>query len=153
MKAEFINPFLSASTEILMQVCNTTIQKKPLFIKQGMTKLKNVTISIGIFGDVQGNLILNLDKKTALDIASKMMGGYPVSELDEITTSAVSELGNMIAGHSGMYFSNENKKIDITPPTVTINSDISKINYMYQAICVPLLFDNGNEIEIDISIL
>lgn len=72
-----------------------------------------------------------------------MMGGYEVAELDELATSAISELCNMVAGHAGMYFGKDNIIIDITPPDITVNCSLSKRNYTSQAICVPLLLSNG----------
>ncbi|MDP4145902.1 MAG: chemotaxis protein CheX [Bacillota bacterium] len=153
MKVEYINPFLTASSDILKQVCNINVEKKPLFIKQGILNLKEITITVGITGDVKGNLILNLDKSTALIIASRMMGGFEVTELNEIAASAVSELGNMIAGQSGMHFSSLNKNIDITPPIMHINSKDAQMNYEQQTVCVPMHLDVDGIIEVDISLI
>lgn len=153
LKVENINPFLSASSELLKQMCNIEVEKRPLYVKEGVVRLKNITITIGVTGDIKGNFIINLDKEAAMDIASKMMGGYEVTELNELTTSAVSELCNMIAGHSGIYFSNEHKNIDITPPAIYINSGDSQMNYKTKTLCVPLVFSNGHIMELDVSIM
>nr|WP_242851564.1 chemotaxis protein CheX [Clostridium sp. DMHC 10] len=97
--------------------------------------------------------MLGFDKGTAMRIASKMMGGFPVEELNEITASAVSEICNMIAGQSGIHFSHQNKKIDITPPIMQINKPEAKMNYNNQTICIPLALDIGGTLELDISIV
>ncbi len=44
--------------------------------------------------------------------------GMPVTELDDMATSAISELGNMIMGNAATIFSTKGIVIDITPPTV-----------------------------------
>lgn len=152
MKVEYVNPFLTASKDIFSQVCNININKNQLYVKQGFVKLNDVTITVGITGDVKGNIIINLNKETAMAIASKMMGGYEVTELNEITTSAVSELCNMIAGQSGIHFNEMQKNIDITPPIIQINNENSLINYEKQTVCVPLGLDIGKIMELDISI-
>lgn len=152
MKVEYVNPFLAASVDIFKMVCNDDIIKKQLYVKQGFVKLRDVTVTIGITGDVKGNIIISLDKETAMTIASKMMGGYEVNELNEITTSAISELCNMIAGKAGMHFSEMKKNIDITPPIIQINNNESKLNYDKQTVCVPLDLNLGGIMEIDIAV-
>lgn len=152
MKVEFINPFLISSVDILKQVCNINVGKERLFLKRGFTQLKDITITIGITGDVKGNLILGFDRDAAMQIASRMMGGFPVTELNEITASAIAEICNMIAGQSGIHFSDMNTNIDITPPIMQINKDEAKMNYANQAICIPLSLDIGGTLEVDISI-
>lgn len=153
MKVEYVNPFLTASKDILSQVCSINVTKNQLFVKQGFVKLKDVTITVGITGDVKGNIIINFDKETAMSIASRMMGGFEVTELNEITTSAVSELCNMIAGQSGIHFNELKKNIDITPPIIQINNENSILNYEKQTVCIPLGLDEINRVmEIDVSI-
>ncbi len=44
--------------------------------------------------------------------------GMPVTELDDMAMSAISELGNMIMGNAATIFSTKGIVIDITPPTV-----------------------------------
>lgn len=153
MNVGYVNPFIDSCGEILQQVANISFTKGKMFVKQGMINLKDVSVTIGVFGNVTGNFHLNLTKDAALNIASAMMGGYQLTDLDELTTSAISELCNMIAGHAGMHFSSQNQKIDITPPDVTVNLGNSKRNYTMQAICIPLILSNGCEIDIDIALL
>jgi hypothetical protein len=44
--------------------------------------------------------VISLSKETALSVASLMMGGMLVTELDDLSKSAISELGNMIMGNT-----------------------------------------------------
>ena len=153
MNVSYINPFIESCTEILKQVLNLNFEKGHMYIKQGFVMLKDVSISIGVTGEVNGNFYLNISKETSLQIVSTMMGGSEIDELDELATSAISELCNMLAGHAGMYFAKDNIIIDITPPDITVNGGTSKRNYTSQAICVPLQLSNGGLIELDISLI
>lgn len=152
MKAEYINPFFDSSSVILNEMCGISANKKQPYIKQGMTLIKTITITIGVTGKLKGNIIISMDRMSALNLASVMMGGMTISELDEITMSAISELGNMIAGRAGMIFSNNEIDIDITPPVSALNHPDSKINYSMSTICVPFVLSNGSEFEIDIAL-
>ncbi|WP_234121392.1 chemotaxis protein CheX [Clostridium hydrogenum] len=153
MKVEYINPFIVSSIDILKQVCNISVSKNQLFVKKGFTQLKDVTISVGVTGDIKGNFVMGFDRETAMNIASIMMGGFPVTEFNEITASAVSEICNMIGGQSGIHFSDINTKIDITPPMMQINREHATANYANQTICVPLSLDIGGTLELDVCII
>lgn len=77
-----------------------------------------MVILIGVTGEMRGQVVLSIDEKKACEIASRMMMGMPVPELDDMAISAISELGNMIMGNAATVFSVRNIGIDITPPTV-----------------------------------
>ncbi len=152
IKAEFINPFFSASKDVLEQVCNISSTRSEIYAKNGLIKEKDLKITIGISGDIEGAISLNFDKVTALEIASRMMGGFEINELNEIATSAVSELCNMIAGKSGVNFAEMKKNIDITPPVVEVNGQNCVKNYEKKILCIPLALDLGKTMEIDVAI-
>ena len=58
---------------------------------------------------------------TALGVVSKMMM-MPVNAIDAIGQSAISELGNMVAGNAATVFANNNIMIDITPPDYCVGA-------------------------------
>lgn len=75
----------------------------------------------------------------------------PVTELNEFSMSALSELGNMILGNAATIFSTQNILIDITPPTLV--RGFFRIDNAYaQNICIPLYMANGKTIELDVAI-
>lgn len=158
MKVEYINPFLVSSVDIFKQVCHLDIDiensKRKLFIKTLPTIPDEVRLTIGITGDIKGNVSLNMNKETALFIAScmlkSMMGmDMQFTELDDMVRSTISELGNMIAGNSSSVFYSMSKSINITPPMLMIENT-GKI-YQDKTLCVPL-FIGEHKIEIDVSI-
>ena len=77
--------------------------------------------------------------------------GMPVTELDDMATSAISELGNMIMGNAATIFSTKGIVIDITPPTVCQGSMTITQTYA-QNICVPIQAGDGLSLELDIAI-
>lgn len=101
-----------------------------------------MVILIGVTGEMRGQVVLSIDEKKACEIASRMMMGMPVPELDDMAISAISELGNMIMGNAATVFSVRNIGIDITPPTV--GRGTGKIYTMYtKNIAIPLLTDDS----------
>jgi chemotaxis protein CheX len=151
MKAEYINPFLQAFDNVIGQVINVKAVKGNLFVKEGSVKSGDVVITIGVTGDLTGSVILNMSEESAKYIASKMMFGMEVKELDDMAKSAISELGNMIAGNSASFFLDIGKNINITPPSLYTGSNMTIYAYKGKALCVPMKLENYT-VEIDISL-
>ena len=74
-----------------------------------------------------------------------------ITKLDELSLSALSELGNMILGNAATVLSTKGKIVDITPPSI-IRGDFTLASAYTQNICVPLSYDDNKVIELDISL-
>ena len=79
-----------------------------------------------------------MNRSVALNIASNMMGGAEIAELDEISKSAISELANMILGNTATILYNKGIGIEITPPTFLMGENLQISNSKMTTICVPL---------------
>ena len=117
INAEHINTFLMAASKVISETCNLTPKVGKPYIRNNTFTSDSIVIMIGVTGEMQGQVMLAFKKPVALTIASKMMF-MEVKELDEISTSAICELGNMIMGNASTAFSVKNIGIDITPPTM-----------------------------------
>lgn len=150
MKAEYINSFLSAFENVTTQVLNEKISRGKIYSKDKSKDIDGVLISIGVTGDLKGYVMLGMNEDTALNIASKMMCGMKIINFDEIARSAVSELGNMIAGNSAITLFELGKKVDITPPELYTSKDIFEI-IDESTVCVPMQIKE-DKIEINICL-
>ncbi|SHJ83859.1 chemotaxis protein CheX [Paramaledivibacter caminithermalis] len=151
MKAEYINPFIKASKEILTQMTQLNFQVGKPTLKTSPYSANNIVILIGITGDIKGQAMLSFDESMALKVVSKMMGGMEIKDLDDIGKSALSELGNMILGNSATLLFNIGVEIDITPPTLMTGENLSVSGNQMQVISVPLDSD-GEKIDLSIFI-
>lgn len=152
MNVENINVFILAGKSVLKQACGIDASVGKPYLKKSTFGGDAVSLFIGITGDLKGQVILNMSSNVAKQVASALMGGFPVVELDEMSKSAVSELGNMILGNSATNFSQMGVKIDITPPSLVIGDNITITPAAAQAICVPIILCENAIIEMDIII-
>ncbi|MGM0378113.1 MAG: chemotaxis protein CheX [Bacillota bacterium] len=125
MKAKYINPFIKASKKVLEKTMGLEPKMGSPYVKSTPFPLKEVILVIGITGQVKGQIVIGMQQETAKKVASKMMMGMEVPELNEMAKSALSELGNMILGNTATLIANEGVEIDITPPTLMVGKDIS----------------------------
>lgn len=150
LKSEHLNPFLMASTRILKEMCFVDTRLGKPYIKDPLFLEDTLIIIIGFTGEIRGQVMIAFETKIACDIASRMMQ-MPVPVMDDISKSAICELGNMIMGNTAIIFSTRGIAIDITPPTVG-NGTISFTNNYAKNICIPLIYENNKAIEFNIAL-
>src|SRR4051812_36018948 len=101
MKAEFINPFLTASYSVLATVLGQMPERGPVNVQPHVTTNQQVNVVCGVTGRLHGQIILGMCQTTANRLAS-VMYGTPCKFFDSFVASAVAELGNMISGNALM---------------------------------------------------
>ncbi|HWQ42155.1 MAG TPA: chemotaxis protein CheX [Desulfosporosinus sp.] len=151
MKSEYINPFLSASAEMIEQVAGLKTKIGKVYVKNVPYRSENTLVLIGITGGFHGSVVMSFSKEICCKIASAMMGCPLITELDEIAKSAIGELCNMILGYTATLFSRNKIIVDITPPTILTGDNIQLSIPNTVIVCIPLLFEDGNQIEINVS--
>ena len=151
LNVEFINPFLIATVGILKDMCQVVLKVEKPYIKINEFADESILIMIGITGEMRGQVIIALTVENACDVASKMMMGMPVTELNELSISAISELGNMIMGNSATILSTKGIGIDITPPTIC-RGNLSLTTSYAKNICIPFSYENKVLMELDIAV-
>ena len=98
MKAEWINPFLNATVNVLSTMAQTTATAGKPHLKKDSTTFGEVTGVIGMSGaNVAGNMIISFDKTAILNIVSQMLG-EAYQEINKDIVDAVGEITNMICG-------------------------------------------------------
>jgi len=153
MNVEYINPFIEASQTVLKQTANIDAKLGNVFLKNSPYKSDCVVIIVGLTGKIRGQAIFSMAKKVAMDIASAMMGGMPITELDEMGKSAISELSNMILGNAATILYKKGIGIEITPPSLLMGDNLQISPNKMKTICIPLIFSDGQQMEIDISVV
>jgi chemotaxis protein CheX len=149
LDANFINPFLTSS----VQVIETLINIKPVVGKLNVKDMRymndRVWLRIDTKGQLEKNIIFGFPERMTMNIVSKMMGGMPITEMDEICRSAVAELGNMISGNASTMLSINGFLVDITPPSVI---DVSSVYWGKKAFSIPVTIDAVGEFDINIIV-
>jgi chemotaxis protein CheX len=151
MIAQYIHPFLESASTVIQQLCNVSITRGEITLKNLSLHHDHTWIRIGMTGELNGDVIFGLHNEVALKIVSAMMGGFPVSELDEIGKSAISELGNMISGNASTLLFHQGVTIDITPPVLIQNHDIL-LTETAKALSAPLDIYEMGQMEIQMIV-
>ena len=160
MRVEYINPFVEAAFNVLKEVLNM-MGGEPVEVKRGDLYLKSSNMSImgvaglvGLAGDVEGRVLFDMTKATALFVAGTMNGEeFPV--IDEMVKATITELANMITAQAVTKLHDLGFKFDLTPPALFTgeNMEISN-NLDVEALIVPMeLGAGGSNGKIEINVV
>lgn len=153
VNVDLINPFISAAQSVLRDLSQITTKVGKPYLKNPEYEGEVLTIIIGITGELRGQVIFSMLEGEACSIASKMMMGMPVPELNDMAKSAVSEMTNMILGNAATIFSTKGTTVDITPPNLVLGSNMSFTVSDSRTICVPIEYEDGTTLlELNIAI-
>lgn len=152
MNVEYINPIIQAATYVLREMCGLEVSVSKPYLSQVFYEEKIFIVMIGITGELHGQVILGMKENVACDMAQHMMMGMPVNELNDMAKSALGELMNMTMGNAVTEFFNRNIKLDITPPTMALSNNIDIRISNTKMICIPIIYNNSNLIELHVAI-
>lgn len=149
MDAKLINPFLQSFNDIMPQL-GFEIERGKISLKEEIGGT-GITISVGLTGDVKGNVIYILSEESGKGIASKMMMGTPVDTLDDMAKSALSEMANMLTANASINYSNEGINTDISTPLLVTGKDLEIKVDTDKIMCIEMKADEMI-VEINISL-
>jgi chemotaxis protein CheX len=150
MRVEYINPFVEAAFNVLKEVLESGIRRGDLYLKAASQPILGVATFIGLAGDVEGRVLFDMDRTTALAIASRM-NGEEITTMDELARATITELANMITGQAVTRLFDLGFKFDITPPAIFTGDNMQVSDSGVEALIVPVDTDLG-KIEINVAI-
>ncbi len=154
MRVEYINPFVESAYSVLTEVLQAEVSRGELYLKSSAAPVLGVAAIIGLAGDVEGRVLLDMDKPTAIAVASGMLQSMdmdPIEELNEMGRATISELANMITGQAVTKLHNLGFKFDLTPPALVTGDNMEISNTNVEALIVPMEMPQG-KIEINVAI-
>ncbi|MHB9145938.1 MAG: chemotaxis protein CheX [Symbiobacteriia bacterium] len=151
MKAEFINPFVSAAMQVLQSESKVTAKKGLVAIQESPLASDDLTVLIGVTGRVQGLVLYNMNEKTAKAIVAAMTG-EAVPVFDKMTESAVAELGNVITGVASGELEVAGYPCTIAPPSVISGRGVMISTLSIQRLVIPLEMEGIGSVQIHVAL-
>ncbi|MDR0382487.1 MAG: chemotaxis protein CheX [Spirochaetaceae bacterium] len=153
MRVEYINPFVEATFSVLKEVLNTDVNRGDLYLKESSMRIMGVAALVGLAGDVEGRVLFDMTKDTALKIASAMNGGEEFPALDDMAKATITELANMITAQAITKLHDLGFKFDLTPPALFSGENMEISNTLnVEALIVPMELGPLGKIEVNVVI-
>lgn len=150
MRVEYINPFVESAFSIIKEVLHSDVQRKELYLKKTSQPVMGVAAIVGLAGDVEGRVLIDMSNETAVEIAS-IMNGEKLTELDELVKATITELANMVTASAVTKLHDLGFKFDLTPPSIITGQNMRVTDMNVEALIVPLSTPQGL-IEINVAI-
>ena len=150
MRVEYVNPFVEAAFNTIKTVLGVDIVRGKLYLKDTSQPVLGVAVLVGLAGDVEGRVIFDMERETALKIASDM-NGETLTEMDELVKATIMELGNMITATAVTRLQDLDFSFDLTPPVLFSGEKMELSNSGVEALIVPVDLPQGR-LEINVAI-
>ena len=150
MRVEYINPFVESAFSIIKEVLHTDVQRKELYLKKTSQPVMGVAAIVGLAGDVEGRVLIDMSNETAIEIAS-IMNGEKLTDLDELVKATITELANMVTASAVTKLHDLGFKFDLTPPSIITGQNMRVTDMNVEALIVPLSTPQGL-IEINVAV-
>jgi chemotaxis protein CheX len=151
MRVEYINPFVEAAFNVLKEVLNTDVKRGDLYLKSTTMSIMGVAALVGLAGDVEGRVLFDMTKETALSV-SGAMNGEQFTQLDELAKATITELANMITAQAVTKLHDLGFKFDLTPPALFSGENMEISNREVEALIVPMDLGANGKIEINVAV-
>jgi chemotaxis protein CheX len=150
MRVEYINPFVEAAFTVLKEVLAVEVKRGEIYLKSTSMPVMGVAAIVGLAGDVEGRVLFDMHKQTALDVASAM-NGEKIAELDDLAKATITELANMITAQAVTKLHDLGFRFDLTPPAIFTGENMEVSDQDVEALIVPMELPQG-KIEINVAI-
>jgi chemotaxis protein CheX len=115
-------------------------------------QIQGVAAMVGLAGDVEGRVLFDMTRETALFVAG-VMNGETFTVLDELAKATIQELANMITAQAVTKLGGLGFKFDLTPPTLFTGEHMEvSTNIKVEALVVPMELDGNGKLEVNVAI-
>jgi chemotaxis protein CheX len=150
MKAEIINPFLQAASEVLESELGSKPTRGTIGLQRSAYTSDEVTSVVGVTGEVAGMVLFAMAESTARAMVSKMMG-QDFEEFDALAQSGIAEIGNVITGRAAVLLSEAGFTSDLAPPMLIVGRGTMISTLDVQRLVIPMETEFG-QVEIQVAL-
>jgi len=153
MRVEYINPFVESAYNVLKEYFPDAVKRGEIYLKPTSMSIMGVAALVGLAGDVEGRVLFDMTKDTALQVAG-VMNSETFTVLDELGKATIQELANMITAQAVTKLHDLGFKFDLTPPALFTgeNMEVSTNLGQVEALVVPMELASLGKIEVNVAI-
>jgi chemotaxis protein CheX len=119
MKMELIQPFINSLDAVLAETMGCSAEIADVTMEAGNYERTGIAALVGISGEIEGRVILDMDMAAAQQATSDLTGAVG-SLTEETARETVCELTNMVIGNAVTQLNNTGFKFRVHPPEVYV---------------------------------
>lgn len=140
MDVNFINPFITATLEVLKVTCQTTATKDKVFLRSGDQVSGDVSALVGMISDqFKGSMGIAFQKRCFLNIVNNMLG-EKYKEVTNENQDAAGEICNQIFGQAKTKLNEMGHNIKPAIPSIIVG-DNHRIKHLLNGPVIAVRFE------------
>jgi chemotaxis protein CheX len=153
INAKFVNPFIDAGMNVVKQIAGIDVRRGHLSYKGKPEPSYGVSIIIGVYGYLTGQVVYSMKTEVADKLVDKMLGGNKSPQERKILfIDTLGELANMITGNAtGILSAKKDLELKITTPAIATGDNLN-ISLVAQPTLVLGLYTQYGPIEISVAL-
>ena len=152
INAKHVNPFVAAAMNVVNQITGIEVRRGHLSYKSKVEPSFSVSIIIGIYGFLTGQVVYSLDGKLAQRLVDKLLEGKSPEEKRILFLDTLGEVANMITGNATALLNQKrDRALNITTPAIAAGDNLSIHLVPKPALVLGLITQYG-PIEISIAV-
>jgi chemotaxis protein CheX len=126
INAKHVNPFIEAAMHVVKQVVGIEVRRGHLSYKPKVEPSLQVSIIIGIYGFLTGQVVYSFDGRLAEKIVDKLLEGRSPAEKKIMFLDSLGEIANMITGNATALLNHrQGEALNITTPAIAVGNNLS----------------------------
>jgi chemotaxis protein CheX len=126
INADIVNPFIEAGINVIKELTNIEVRRGHLTYRVTPAPAYEVSIIIGVFGFVTGQVVYSMKKEVAARLVQRILGDVSAKEMKELFVDTLGEVANMITGNATSLLNRrQDHSLTITTPAIITGSQVS----------------------------
>ena len=152
VNAKYVNPFIEAAMKVVTQITGIEVRRGHLSYKAKVEPSFGVSIIIGIYGFLVGQVVYSMENSLAERMVDKLLEGRSPQEKKIMFVDTLGELANMITGNAtALLNQRKDYALKITTPAIATGDNLS-INLIPKPALVLGLYTQYGPIEISVAV-
>ncbi len=152
MRVEQIRPFVDSARDVLEAVVDGPVRAGRLQLQATPVPCRGVAAVVGLAGEGDGRVSLDMARATALRLAGRMQG-EPVTVLTPLAQDTLAELASMMVGRAVTTLHDRGFRLEPTPPLLVVgdNMTMTSAGPALEALVIPLATGLG-EVVVNVAV-
>lgn len=143
MRMDLIQPFIGSLDAVLAEMMNAPAKIAGLSMEEEGYRKKGTAATVSFRGEIEGRVILDMDKQAAAQVASYLSDGE-TNAPESLLREAVSELANMVIGNAVTQLNDAGYQFKVFPPEILTVEQCEKAGQDTEATILCFETPSGN---------
>lgn len=117
MRLDYITPIVESAANILTELTGSPAKYGAMKLHRASSASRDVVIVVGLSGEVEGRIILEMDANAAMSLAGTM-NREEFTALTPLALDTLMELGNMLVARAVSTLNDRGFEFRLTPPVM-----------------------------------